>query len=197
MYALRKLAAEVDDSFIRCAKNYNLNNSSWQGWVFELAFLQRFHCSTRHNVPCSMFGDNNVTQFSRNISVIREYDGSKLKDLSDGTVFIPFKWNQGCFDAVYYFVSDGIRHFMFFGATIAETHDYKFQYIATFLDHAIGTPAFRAPNLNDVRVSMVAVTSTNNFDRHDVTKGTRDDVASVTPYDETFAGNVCKYHFQY
>lgn len=69
-----------------------------------------------------------------------------MSDEADGvtplvysTIFLPSKWNQGSFVFAYYCLINDKKTLLFFNATLAPTHDYKFEYLGEFMHQAVGT----------------------------------------------------------
>lgn len=188
-YVMVSLSRTVDDAFITEARSINRDNPSWQGWVFELLFLKTLRKSTK--VPiCDAAG---TPVIPAEISRCLDYDGTKLEGLVSGTLYIPTRWNQGCFDAVFYYESQDVKNFVFMNATIAASHDYKFRYLAYFLEHTIGTPAARELAHRNVRVTMAAVVSESAFDKHVVENGAKEDKEYVQNFDAQFNGDIMKW----
>ena len=202
-YVAKKLAEKVDVSFISHAKTIFHNNPVCQGWIFELLFLQRIYFSYRNKQPCQLINENGtLTEFP--VYAVREYSEDinlSIIDIEVGTMFIPTRWNQGCFDAVYYetYFEENLcrRKFTFFNATLAAQHDYKFQFIATFLSSIFDAPGMRQPAHQDIDVVMAVVTSSDAFSAHNTTRGDRSASYFVHTYDPKFQGNVTKYHISF
>ena len=146
--------------------------------------------------------DKNHQSFSYNVHVISEFTDDVFNisqgSLVSGTIFIPTRWNQGCFDAVYYELCTvqnvQRKKFLFLNATLAHQHNYNFQFIANFLQAFIDNFKINGKNID---VSIIAVTSSEEFSSHNVNAGRRDNVKSVKSYYKQFDGTVTKYHIPF
>jgi hypothetical protein len=189
---VKKLALLVDEAFTTKAQNINSDNPAWQGWVFELDLIRKLRQSVRVKTCISLKDENNA-DLEIKICAVIEFTGKDRFEPTSNTLYLPTKWNQGCFDAVYYFVDQlGIHQFYFLGATIGESHDYNFKFIGSFLELCLEPPK-RGNSRTDIKVTMAAVTSEANFDRHKVNVGRRENAKDVEFYDRTFKGEVQKF----
>lgn len=193
-YVVKFLSQVVSAEFTTTAKRLNVDNPVWQGWIFEMKFLRRL---------CELDGAGKELVLQRRdesgaytdiVSIHvnsshSQFDGQSIPVLVHQSVIIPTRWNQGCFDAVYYSVDEAnVRHFLFINATIASEHNFDFKFIAQFLHLAVGTPAARRTSPTDIRVSMVVVVpDTRLFSRH---SGVRNGVEAVQLYDPSFNGEI-------
>ena len=165
-------------------------------------FLQKIKESHKSSLPLKLINENSKI-IDLDVTATKEYDGGQLQinDIDSGTMFIPTRWNQGCFDAVHYKTyirDDSIRKkFSFFNATLAETHNYKFQYIAKFLKTIFEIPPMRQSLSENIDVVMAAVTSHSMFLVHRTDGGDTSALPSVQIYDEDFGGHVIKYQIDY
>jgi hypothetical protein len=130
--------------------------------------------------------------------VLEEFDGRSLFVLHNCSLYLPSKWNQECFDAVYYCLDEAkIHHFVFLHATIGETHNFDFKYIAMFLHLSVSTPGMREPLHAHVKVRMYVVTNESNFARYQSNSRRTQNIDSVKPYDPIFDGAVSAFHIPY
>jgi hypothetical protein len=182
----------VDKAFLEKMQHVNIDNPAWQGWVFEFRLLHSLTNikSTGCGFNLLSLDDASCSTLNIEVSDVRRYSvpTSPRNCFENNTLFIPEKWNQGCFDAVYFHENDaGKRCFEFLNATIADSHIFKCQHMANFLDWAIGTPAARAPAYNDVKVTLYAVTSFNNRDRFKLNACEVIDHISILNFDPSFS----------
>jgi hypothetical protein len=150
-------------------QSFDTYNPAWQGWVFEFRLLHTLtkikNTSEVLNLPS--LDEASYPALNVLVSNVLRYSGPDKgrKSFENNTLFIPEKWNQGCFDAVYFHENNGQRCFDFLNATIAESHVFKFQHMAFFLGWAIGSPTARDSAYSDVKVTLYAVTSVYNRNR--------------------------------
>ena len=189
-FVSRQLSLIVDDSFLQKLQLVNTDNPAWQGWVFEFRLLYSMTKVKNTGEVYNLLSLDEASCPVLNVlvSFVLKYirPGGDQPQLSENTFFIPERWNQGCFDAVYFHYNDGKRCFDFLNATIAESHVFKCQHMADFLQWAIGTPAARALPHSDVKVTLFAVTHFNNRNRFDLTKCEVMDHESVQNFDPSF-----------
>ena len=81
------------------------------------------------------------------------------------------------------------KKFIFLNATLAHQHNYNFQFITNFLQAFIDKFKINGKNID---VSMIVVTSSEEFINHNVNAGKRDNVNSVKSYNKQFDGTVNK-----
>ena len=199
-YVCKKLSMCADMDFIETAKNVSRNNPAWQGWVFELEFLTRVQIASKHP-------PNTITLYKLNwwgnffaaelqeksfeILNMVDYTNTTIHHLRDGTFFTPMKWNQGCYDAVYYRLVEGIHHVYFLQCTISVTHQFKFQYCGDFLENLFPSSdgVFTRSNSSErtntnLKVHFYVVTRKENANIFHF--GTNESIESVTRKDPTF-----------
>lgn len=191
-YVSRKLSLVVEDSFMAKMQFVNGDNPAWQGWVFEFRLLHNLRRMMNTGEALNLLSLDEASCPALNVLInsVLIYSGPEnpKKPFNNNTLFIPEKWNQGCFDAVYFHENDaGKRCFEFLNATIAESHIFKCQHMANFLHWAIGTPAAREPAHNDVKVTLYAVTSLSNRNRFNLNTCKVVDHISILNYDPSFS----------
>ena len=130
-YALKLLSAKVGMEFVSMAEKILPRNPSWQGWVFELKFMVK--CQKEPSITVYGVVDTSL-EYTWNkkgeISVFAYTDipGS----LDDNSWILPEKWNQGCFDAIFYHRKGVIDVIQITKAQ--DKHDFKFKYLPPFLE---------------------------------------------------------------
>lgn len=185
-YILRRLSLVVDDKLLEAMRSVNTENPVWQGWVFEFQFLQ----TLKRNI-CTTLNTWNDTGAPLTISFstnVEPYPSSKVRELTENVCYIPQKWNQGCFDAVFFHVDeDQNKCFDFLNTTLAEHHKFKCKYIAEFLAWVIGAapPAdFR------FKVALYAVTTHANKTRFKLSSCQVVDFEEVRKFDASFQDTI-------
>jgi hypothetical protein len=183
----------MNEEFFAQVKEVNVNNPVWLGWVFELELINLFRKVSKEKRALSLFNEEG-RQLSLSIDSVTMLDDDTALTLTNCTMYLPKKWNQATYDAVYYNISeDNVHNVIFIGATLAAKHDYNYFYLSEFLNNTFGAPGKGKQSYENLIVSMIAVTSENCFPRHKVTQGSRTNVTSVQPYYPSFTGAVQKY----
>ena len=113
------------------------NSSFVQGWIFELKIITLFNISVGQRLTLKFRGAppllDSMILCIRSIETYSDNQTFSI-DRVGNVMYVPLKWNQGCFDAVYYWKEGDIPCFAFISCTIAPTHDYKLQFVASFLE---------------------------------------------------------------
>ena len=176
--------------FVNAAKNVLTENPSFQSWIFELDFISRLRLASKRT------SDKSLRLYALNKSFrvvlvhhIELFSQSTNNQLKNNTVFFPLKWNQGCFDVVYYELVNGVMFFTFFQCTIAQSHHLNFQYVALFLAKFIKLPAGRHEfsDRPSIKVNFIIVTRENSVvDLISSNKISMENVEAVNNYDRSF-----------
>jgi DNA polymerase III delta prime subunit len=143
-YVKHQLVRRCGLTFVNAAKNFLPNNPSYQGWIFELEFVTRLHLASKSPTKELKMKSVSATPDSfvdtvLKINHIEEYSQDNAKEWKipvagyGNTIYLPIKWNQGCFDAVYHWMKDDIPCFAFIQCTISKHHDYKLKFVGEFL----------------------------------------------------------------
>lgn len=156
-FVMKQLSDDVDLSFVTAAKAVMPDNPSWQGWVFELEVLIKF----RKNPVIRLSNDlNDLMEFTIE-STIKYSKEVGIKTFQDNTVYIPDLWCNPCFDLVH--IRKGVKndkpHYFvtFFNATKASSHEFNFEYLATFLQPVLPLPNERKHKRTDLDIAFVVI----------------------------------------
>jgi len=191
-YVKHKLIEKFDMKFVNAAKLQLQNNRSFQGWVFELEFTTRLRLAFKHssavNKTVILVGKDGTTKHLLvNHFVTFAVLSLQRDSLIANTAFVPYKWNQGCYDGVYYTVRDRAMVFEFYQCTIATSHVLKFQYVANFLAKFFDiSPGRRnAAPLPQIEVNFFIVTPRDNVQAFN--SCVCEDVLAVQQFDPEFS----------
>ena len=113
-YVTEKISEKCANAFVVEARSVCPGNPAWQGWVHEIDFIARMkQC---HKEKKSFILQRRVGQVRSppyfngpkkiNINVVSACRVGPVEDQKSGTFYIPQKWNQGCYDGVYYLLRD-------------------------------------------------------------------------------------------
>ena len=191
-YVMRQLAKRVDASFTASARNDNSGNPSWQEWVFEMELTRRLRMSA--SIPFEYFDESGQSHVLA-INQVQDYNGLAINLTTSGTIIYPTKWNQGCFDFVYYCEIEEKRVFLFLKATLAVTHHFNFKFVAEFMHLAVGTPEIRAPHHENIVVKMAVIKPSR--DLHTNFTARTESIETIQCYDPLFEGIVGKLGVNY
>jgi len=134
-YVVRLLSyAGVDESFIQDAENRLIDNPAWQGWVYEMKVIHKINSCIKEKSPFTLTvkGKDNLVFNSCVKSMFFNVDDIPARvgsELTSGW-FFPTKWNQGCFDVMFY--SNTVLSF--FQITKGDSHKYKLYILNPFLE---------------------------------------------------------------
>lgn len=200
-YVTEKISEKCANAFVVEARRVCPGNPAWQGWVHEIDFIARMkQChKEKKSFILQRVGRtrsppyvNGPKKFS--INVVSDCRVGPVEDQESGTFYIPQKWNQGCYDGVYYLLRDKIHHFWFFQCTISTKHRYLFQYVSEFLEACVPLPAVRSlrsdgllvQGRSGVRVHFYVVGTKESAKKVTVNKTDIDSIESVKFFDSTF-----------
>lgn len=145
----RLLSEICQETFLKEASaNVLCRNPTFDGWIFEADFLYQVRKSEESKNPVHVYLDIekksswSVSQ-RRKFSRLDEIVIDKADPLKN-VWYIPEKWNQACYDAVYI---EPDYSFSFIQVTCAMTHSLKLKYIVQFLD--------RFERVNSLRICFV------------------------------------------
>ena len=134
-YATMKMLDKVSDDTIAKMRKIFPANPSWQGWITELEVLTllrgtdqirfRNDAGEIEKWPCK-----NVDASSVIVYVDESDTCLKPTKSTIGYWFQPFKWDQGCFDAVYKVSEHAVRVIQI---TNGESHSCKLKYLISLL----------------------------------------------------------------
>ena len=136
-FVARLVAWDVDAAFIAKAERLLPNNPSWQGWVFEMKVI---HMVTKHNTLSLKLSDDDclVLKGSAAPELFMELPA---RVPTSNMWLLPEKWNQACFDLVFFTEST----LWFVQVTVAKTHKYKLKALAPIipkLRHKVASTRF-------------------------------------------------------
>ena len=142
-YAKFVISNRADLSFVVEARRMVPDNPVWLGWVLELEFRVRIR---KGPVKVEVFNVEEVIEFPRS-EILHVWSAKDLTSvtLRNGTWIIPRKWNQGCFDFIYYREQGDV---IGFNVTRGSKHSVNFEYLLPFLQ-LLGKPR------NNVTQSLV------------------------------------------
>jgi hypothetical protein len=135
-YARHRLVERNGLQFVTAAKMHLPSNPSYQGWIFELEFITCLQLAKKTSRSLTLkFRSGPETSLT--IDHLEWYSNAQEEPLvcheRGNSIFLPIKWNQGCFDAVYHWKEETKPCFAFISCTIAASHDCKLQFVADFL----------------------------------------------------------------
>jgi len=156
-YVARKVAWSVDDIFIAEAGKRLPQNPSWQGWVFEMKVINLVHRDNK--LALRYIGASSAK--TAHLSSELQLTGSTVcapesfldlpARVPEGNMWLlPEKWNQACFDLVFYTE----LKLWFVQVTVGKSHTYK-------LDALI--PVMQKLHHNAASSTILVVTSSQNF----------------------------------
>jgi hypothetical protein len=98
-YIVRRLVEKVDMKFIEMAKNIVTHNEHYQGWILELEIISRLKNNLLIDVNVSPYW-----KYGKDASFFYFHDVNDINPdtLPNDTWLIPFKYNFGCIDMMYY-----------------------------------------------------------------------------------------------
>ena len=118
-YVVKALSKKVDMEFVNSASRVMTANPVWQGWVFELRFFVL--CKT-HTVAINLKHPKESLVWEKSkILEVKDAECIDKGTLSNKTWIFP-KWNQSCFDALYFHEYGRLD---FVQITTANSHVYK------------------------------------------------------------------------
>jgi hypothetical protein len=208
-YIAKKISDKCANSFVVEARSVCQDNPAWQGWVHEIDFIARVKQCRKEKKPFvlervrwSRSLPFLCRQKSFTINIVKESPVRQVKREVSGTFYIPQKWTHGCYDGVYYLLSDdAIHHFWFFQCTISSTHSYLFQHVAQFLHASAPLNNERSLRSNanliqrdrpDVRVHFYVVGTKESAKEFAVRSCDIDGIESVQNFDPTFSKSSIK-----
>jgi hypothetical protein len=126
-YIVRRLVEKVDMAFIEMAKNFLTQNEPYQGWIFELEIMIR--------LKNNLLIDLNVSpdwKYGKDASYFYFHDVNDINPdtLRNDTWLIPFKYNFGCIDMMYYHSRGNVDPVQ---VTSAKNHVYKLHIITPII----------------------------------------------------------------
>jgi hypothetical protein len=141
-YAMRLIAETCEASFIkaatRYASNFEFDNQTFDGWVFELDFmLQLRQASEAAKKSLVVYANENNAEkwdVGNRLSFDKPQEIESMKSLDDGTWLIPRRWNQGGYDAVQLLPDKRLR---FVQITRGKTHGLKLSFFHTLIKHVV------------------------------------------------------------
>ena len=137
-YAKECLSLSADLSFVQEARRVLYQNPAWLGWVLELEFLFRIR---KGEVRIKIRDGAEIVYPRSEIVQIRDANDIDVSKLKDGTWISPYKWNQPCFDFIYFRALGDVD---VLNVTRSVQHSGKYSYMSPFLQK-LGTP--RATNI--------------------------------------------------
>jgi hypothetical protein len=199
-YITEKISEKCANAFVVEARRVCSGNPAWQGWVHEIDFIARMKQCHKEKKPFILqrVGWTRslpyVNGTKNSINVVGDCRVGPLEDQVSGTFYIPQKWNQGCYDGVYYLLRDEIHHFWFFQCTISTKHRYLFQYVSEFLQACVPLPAVRSSRSDsplvqgrsDVCVHFYVVGTEESAKKVTVNETGIDSIESVNLFDSAF-----------
>jgi hypothetical protein len=136
-YVTRLVAWCTDDTFIAEAERHLPNNPSWQGWVFEMKVI---HMVRRDNTLSLKLSDGNSLVLEGSAAP-ESFMELPARVPTSNMWLLPEKWNQACFDLVFFTEST----LWFVQVTVAKTHQYKLKALAPIipkLRHQVASTRF-------------------------------------------------------
>jgi hypothetical protein len=149
-FVARQLAKTSKAEFITFATRQALtidNNKSFDGWVFQMDFLQRLYSAVTHQCSLELVKD------SWEVPKLREFYSEEdlvNTELSVGCWFILTKINQGCYDVLQ--LLD--RKLRVVQLTVAKTHTFKLVYVDRLLDVLMERRDIKIESLDIVIVTL-------------------------------------------
>jgi hypothetical protein len=179
-YVMDCLSKKVSLAFVDQAAAILLDNQSWQGWVFELRLMVLLRDQRSLNFV-AMNGTR--VSWTADHPVIIDIDASDHTrlptNLPNGCWLKPIKYDQACFDLIYYHWAGRVDYFQF---TIAkEDHEYKLKYIANML------PALANPLVDTNTVNLFVVVPIGNQCTFRVTPGNLKDYSDIARFDQRWS----------
>jgi hypothetical protein len=176
-YVMDCLSKRVGLAFVEQASAILLDNPSWQGWVFELRMMVLLQ---QQQLSLSFIAMNDTvvswTAAHPQIIDIDASDHTRLpKNIPNACWLKPIKYNQGCFDLLFYHYSGKVDYFQFTKAK--DPHEYKLQYIAKIL------PALVNSSVNTNSVNLFVVIPKENQFTFSVTSGNLQDSSLIEAFD--------------
>jgi hypothetical protein len=140
-YVMDCLSQKVGLAFVDQASAILLDNGSWQGWVFELRMMVLLR---QQRLSWSFIVMNGSTMnwdaVHPQIIDIDSSDHNLLpRNIPHGCWLKPIKYDQGCFDLLYYHCPGQIDFFQF--TVSKKKHDYKLKYMAKILPGLVNASA--------------------------------------------------------
>ena len=183
-YALRLLSTKVDMEFVSAAEGVFTENPSWQGWVLELKFMVMCKIG---DVTVELENDKVTWKHSGSIT---SWDGTDIEPgtLANNTWIIPGKWNQGCFDAIYFYQQGKVDIIQVTRAT--ENHEYKFRHIEPFIQNLANTKG-------KCSIRFIVVVSEHNVKTFKISDGDLKDIDVANKFHKgwsskrMFVGKLC------
>ncbi len=189
-YVNMQLVIKCGLEFLTVTRRVLKDNMSFQRWIFEFNVLTMFHLAIGKRFKLNFRGAPLLASVTLRFRTVVIYsDNQKIDFDSPIVMFVPLKWNQGCFDAVYYWKEGDIPCFAFILCTNATTHDFKLQFVALFLNKLFPfkyqiTTRSEAVTESLVRLDFWAVVHDDVF--HIYRHGEVHDIANVLLFDSTF-----------
>lgn len=137
-YVYRELAKKAGSILVSFTKMIKSNNLTWLCWIFESKFLS-------HAKKCQggkLFLRKAVHHWLplvKGLSIHEwepHYDPEVNPTLRSQCFYEPFKWNQGCYDALYYLQTGRVHHYYFFQVSRAQKHNLKLSHVVTVLGNS-------------------------------------------------------------
>ena len=170
-YALKLLSAKVGMEFVNMAEKILPCNPSWQGWVFELKFMVK--CQKEASITVYGVVDTNLECTWKKKGEMSVFSDTYIPDsLDDNSWILPEKWNQGCFDAIFYHRKGFIDVIQITKAQ--DKHDYKFIHLLPFLE--------KFADRGKCEFNFIVVVSRSNCQTFKLSEGHIADVEMVKRY---------------
>jgi len=130
-YVMKILSRKVDMGFVEQAAAIMRKNPSWQGWVFELRMMVLIRRGSFTFTAMDGTKRSWTPQDRQTVRFNTNDNTTSLAVIPDNCCLEPEKYNQGCFDLIFFWNKERIDFFQF---TIAQKgHQYKLKYIAAVL----------------------------------------------------------------
>ena len=141
-YVIRLLAVkDLDDAFIDAAEAIMPENSSWQVWVFEMKVIQQVRKGNKLQLEKCARANTSLSacpslpvlvpfiELEADTSLsIRSYTDLSTCPTRPTWIFT-LKWNQGCFDLIFYTET----MLWFIQITVGKSHMYKLHILDPFI----------------------------------------------------------------
>jgi len=131
-YVAHALAKANYENFIKIATLHsrNLNNVSFDGWVFQMDFLFHLKKAQSGNQFIKL-----ISETWKVLNCIDFFDESELdnKNIVDGSWIIPSKINHGCYDAAQFTSQSDKNILRIVQLTVGKSHKLKLEYVVKLL----------------------------------------------------------------